>query len=109
MEALPLFTFTFSALSLGILAWIAFRIHRLEGELLEQMDHLLAQAVQVFEQRVQDGIKEAISGGVEMPEFNPVQSAIAAWIENQRGTIDVTPRNVKGRFTRGQDGEQIEP
>lgn len=109
MELLLIFTFTFSALSLGILSWIGFKIHALEGNLLEDFDSMLAQAVQVFELRVRDGIREAVAGGIEMPEFNPVQEAIAGWIKNQRATIDVTPRDDSGRFARGADGEKLEP
>jgi len=109
MEPLLIFTFTFSALSLGILSWIAFKIHTLEGNLLEDFDSMLAQAVQVFEVRVRDGIREAVAGGIEMPEFNPVQEAIVGWIQNQRATIDVTPRDRSGRFARGEDGEKLEP
>jgi len=109
MEPLLIFTFTFSALSLGILGWIAFKIHTLEGDLLEDFDHLLAQAVQVFEVRVRDGIREAIAGGIDLPETNFVQEAIVGWIQNQRSTIDVTPRDGSGRFVRGADGETVEP
>jgi len=109
MEPLLIFTFTFSALSLGILSWIAFKIHALEGNLLEDFDSMLAQAVQVFELRVRDGIQEAISGGVNLPEFNPVQEAIAGWIKNQRIDIPVAPRDGSGRFARGEDGDTVEP
>jgi len=109
MATLLIFTFTFSALSLGILGWIAFKIRALEGDLLEQFDHMLAQAVQVFEVRVRDGIREAVAGGIEMPEFNPVQEAIAGWIKNQRIDIPVSPRDGSGRFARGEDGETVEP
>jgi hypothetical protein len=112
METLLIFTFTFSALSLGILGWIAFKIHALEGNLLEDIDSMLAQAVQVFELRVRDGIREAVgdlTGGVDRPEFNPVQEAIVGWIQNQRSTIDVTPRDGSGRFARGADGDTVEP
>jgi len=112
METLLIFTFTFSALSLGILGWIAFKIHALEGNLLEDIDSMLAQAVQVFEVRVRDGIREAVgdlTGGADRPEFNPVQEAIAGWIKNQRIDIPVVDRDRSGRFARGEDGETVEP
>lgn len=109
MEPLLIFTFTFSALSLGILSWIAYRIHALEGNILEDIDALLAQAVLVIDSRIREILKETLEGGIDLPEFNPVQNAIVEYIQNLKPSIDVTPRDGAGRFARGADGEKLEP
>ncbi len=91
-----------SATSLLVLVWIATRLHALEGmtdDLLEDLDPILAQVVQVVDQKMSERIQEAIEGGIGQ-DFNPVQHAIASWLQNMQpsGPIEVLSRNDKGQW-----------